>query len=74
LHNSAADKLAAADADVDDALKGERKAIGGMFIECLWDQGRNGLRGMVVRRQKAVEECWVLWRGWREAKVVQHAY
>ena len=36
--------------------------------------GRNGLRGMVVWRQKAVEEGWVLWRGWREAKVVQHVY
>jgi hypothetical protein len=46
LDDSAADKLAAADANVDDALKCEGKAIGGMHVECLMRVG-TGL-GMVV--------------------------
>ena len=30
------------------ARRSEREAIGSMLVECLWDQGRNMVRGMVV--------------------------
>ena len=35
LNYTTADRLAAAHADVNDALKSEREAIGGVFIPCL---------------------------------------
>jgi len=44
LHNSATDKLAAADADVDSALECKQEAIGTILIGCLWDQGQNRFR------------------------------
>ncbi len=69
LGNWAPDKLAATDTDVDNTLEYEREMQGGMLVEWLWDQGQNRLRGMIVGWQKAVEECWVFWRGWRQAKL-----
>jgi hypothetical protein len=74
LDYSAADELATADANVDDALKSEGEAICGVFIKRLWDEGRDRFGRMVVGRQKAVKKSRVLGRRWRETKVVKHAY
>ena len=70
LHYSAANELAATEANVDDALKGKRKTVHGMIIE---NQGWDGFGGIVVWWYEAVEEGRVLRRG-RSAKVTKHVY
>ena len=74
MDHSAANQFATADANVDDALKGEGKAICGVFVKRLWDQGRDRFGWVVVGRQKAVKKSRVFGRGWGETKVVQHAH
>ena len=73
LNDAAADGLATADADVDDALECEGEAVGGVLVEGLGVEGRGGARGAVGGGEEAVEDGGVFRGRGGEAEVVEEA-
>jgi hypothetical protein len=73
LDNAASDGLAAPDANVDDALEGERKSVRGVFVEGLGVKGWDKFRGAGVGRGQAVQDGGIVWRGRTDAEVMENA-
>ena len=73
LDDAAPDGLAAADADVDEALKGEGEAVCGLFVEGVGVEGGDGPGGPGVGGGEAVEGGGVFWGRGGDAKVVEDA-
>ena len=71
LDDTAPDRFTAPDADVDDALEGERETVGGLLVKRLWIETRGWFGGMGIWRGEAVDESRILWRGGRNAVIVK---
>jgi hypothetical protein len=65
--------LAAPYANVNDALKSKREAVGSVFVERRRVEDRAGFGWTRGGGCEAVDEAWVLWWGGGEAVVVQHS-
>jgi hypothetical protein len=63
--------LAPTNADVDDALEGERKSVGSMFVKLRRVERRYRPWSTGARGKKAIDCGWIFWRWRREAEVVE---
>jgi hypothetical protein len=73
LDDAGTDRFTPADADVDDGLKGEREAVGGVLVDDARVKDRLWFGGAIVGWQEAVEDGGVLWGRWGDAEIVEDA-